>query len=119
MQIHPKDVGSEIKLTGEEFIKILEFYFERKISGFVILNPDPSPMGKIVRQAITHPLDKENFVGNIKSLRETIKSVGKYLMLSEARWAIDNWDQWLQFVDRHNRLPGVGYGSGEDKGKLR
>ena len=118
MTLHTK-TGTEVRLTGEEFIAILEKELNGKVSGFVILNPDPSPLGKIVRQAIVAPLDKENFVGNIKSLRETVKSVGKYLMLSEARWAVDHWDEWLQFVDRNNRLPGVGYGSGEDKGKLR
>jgi len=112
------DRGTEVRLSGEEFIYMLEHHLGHPVSGFVITNPDPSPTGKIMRQAIVNPIDKEHFVGNIKSLRESVKSVGRYLMLADARWALDNWEQWLDFVDRKNRLPTVGYGSGEGKGRL-
>jgi hypothetical protein len=110
--------GIEVRLTGEEFIAILEKELKGKINGFVILDPDPSPTGKIVRQAVVTPLDKTNFVGNIRSLRDTVKTIKRYLTLAEARWAIENWEQWLQFIDRYNRLPSQGYGTGEGKGRL-
>ena len=113
------DKGTEIKLTGEEFLEILKKHFNCEVSGFVILNPDPSPLGKKVRQAVVHPIDKENFVGNIRSLRSTAKENHGYLTLSKARWAVDNWDEWLRFIDTHNRWPRGEYGCGEDKGILR
>jgi GGDEF domain-containing protein len=119
MRILETSTGSEIRLTGEEFIAILKKHFGCDISGFVILNPDPSPMGKIVRQAVINPLDKKNFVGNIKSLRETVESIGKYLTLAEARWAIENWNEWLQFVDRKNQLPMICYDDGDNGAKLK
>jgi hypothetical protein len=118
METRYKRTGMEVRLTGEEFISILETMLGGKVAGFVITNPDPSPTGKIVRQAITGPLDKTNFVSNIRSLRDTVKTIGKYLTLAEARWAIENWEQWLQFIDRYNRLPAQGYGTGEGKGRL-
>lgn len=112
------DTGTEVRLSGEEFIYMLEHHLGHSVSGFVITNPDPSPTGKIMRQAIVHPLDKTNFIDNVKSLRESVKSVGRYLMLADARWALENWEQWLHFVDKYNRLPVGGYGSGDDRGKL-
>ncbi len=119
MQIVKTDIETEIRLTGEEFLEILRKHFKRNVTGFVILNPDPSPRGKIFRQAVVYPLDKENFIGNIRSLRETVKSVKGYLNLSEARWAVNNWKEWLRFVDTHNRLPKGEYGSEKERGILR
>ena len=59
------DRGTEVRLSGEEFIYMLEHHLGHPVSGFVITNPDPSPTGKIMRQAIVNPIDKEHFVGNI------------------------------------------------------
>ena len=112
------DTGTEVRLSGEEFIYMLEHHLGHPVSGFVITNPDPSPTGKLMRQAVIHPLDKTNFLVNMKSLRASVKSVDRYLMLADARWALENWDEWLQFVDRYNRLPVCGYGSGDIRGKL-
>lgn len=108
----------EVILTGEEFLKILTKHYGIKVEGFTIIDADPSPKGKILRQAVSDVLDKSKFMCNIKGLRETYKSMGKYITLSEAKWAVENWQQFIDFVDKTNRLPTSGFGSGEDKGKL-
>jgi hypothetical protein len=109
----------KVSLTGEEFKAILSAFFKHEVTGFTIIDPDPSPLGKLIREAVVNPLDKLNFVGNIKSLRRTLLCKGETINLLEARWAIDNWPDFLRFVDQYNRLPISGYGSGDEKGKLR
>ncbi len=89
-----------------------------EVTDFLIVDPDPSPTGNLFRKSVVNPLDKTNFVGNIKSVRNTAEGIGKHLTLSEARWAVGNWEVWIRFVDEYNRLPISGYGSGEDRDKL-
>lgn len=108
----------EVKLTGEEFCKILTKHYGIEVDGFVILNADPSPKGKIIRQSIDSPLDKSRLVSNIKRLKRVYEGFGKYLTLAEAKWAIENWERFIDFIDRTNRLPQPGFGSGENKGVL-
>ncbi len=108
----------EAKLTGEEFLKILTKHYGVEVTGFVITDADPSPKGKIIRQAVTEPLDKSRYMFNIKRVREMYESLGKYITLAEAKWAVENWQQYLDFVDKTNRWPKPGFGSGDDKGVL-
>lgn len=89
-----------------------------EVTDFEIVPPDPSPLGKYLRQAVREPLDKIYFVGNIKSLRVMVNELGKGISLCDARWAIEHWPQWIQFIDQFNRLPENGYGTKEGNGKL-
>ena len=108
----------EVKLSGEQFCKILTQHYRCEVTGFIIADADPSPKGKILRQAVTDPLDKFKSIGNIKGLRETYESLNHHLTLAEARWAVANWNTFIDFIDRTNRLPKPGFGSGESKGIL-
>lgn len=109
----------KVSLTGEEFKAILSTHFRCEVTGFTIVDPDPSPLGKLIREAVINPLDKFFFVSNIKLLRKALTMRGETINLLEARWAIENWQEFLRFVDEYNRLPVSGYGSGESKGKLK
>jgi hypothetical protein len=109
----------KVKLTSEELKAILSLHFNHEVTGFALIDPDPSPLGKLLRHSVINPLDKLYFIDNIKSLRKVLICEGKTITLMEGRWAIDNWTEFLQFVDQYNRLPISGYASGEDKGKLR
>lgn len=109
----------KVKLTGEELKAILSTHFRCEVTDFTLIDPDPSPLGNLIRSAVVNPLDKSNFVGNIKSLRRSLLVKGETITLLEGRWAIENWPDFLRFVDQYNRLPISGYGSGDSKGKLR
>ena len=109
----------KVKLTGEELKAILSIHFRCEVTDFTLIDPDPSPLGKYLRQSVLDPLDKAFFVGNIKSLRRHTAIKGLTMTLMEGRWAIENWDTFIRFVDQYNRLPAMGYGSGDNKGKLR
>ena len=107
-----------VTLTGEQFLKILTKHYGTEVNGFSITDADPSPKGKILRQGVDDPLDKSKFMCNIKGLRKIYEGMGKYITLAEAKWAVENWFQFIDFVDRTNRLPQMGFCSGKDKGKL-
>ena len=59
----------EVKLTGEEILKILSKHYGVVVEGFTITDADPSPKGKLIRQGVDDPLDKSKLVDNIKGLR--------------------------------------------------
>jgi hypothetical protein len=109
----------KVRLTSEELLAILSRHLRCEVTGFTIIDPDPSPLGKLLREAVVNPLDKTWFVSNIKLLRKALVIKGEMINLLEARWAIENWPDFLRFVDQYNRLPMSGYGSGESKGKLK
>ena len=109
----------KVKLTSEELKGILSRHFSCEVTEFEVVAPDISPLGKKFRESITYPLlDKNNFVGNIKAIRRCVRDIGGIMTLVEAKWVIENWMKFLQFVDEYNRLPAFGYGSGERKGIL-
>lgn len=109
----------KVKLTGEELKAILSTFFRCEVTDFTLIDPDPSPFGKRIRQMVVYPLDKSFFIDNIKSLRKGLVVNGETITLLEGKWAIENWPDFLRFVDQYNRLPISGYGSGDSKGKLR
>jgi hypothetical protein len=109
----------KVSLTGEEFKAILSCHMRCEVTGFTIVDPDPSPLGNLIRGAVVNPLDKSFFVSNLKLLRRALIMRGDMINLLEARWAIENWLDFLRFVDQYNRLPISGYGSGDEKGKLK
>jgi hypothetical protein len=108
----------EVRLSGEQFCKILTQHYKTEVTGFVILDADPSPKGKIIRQAVEEPLDKSRLIVNIKGLRDIYESLKKHITLAEAKWAVENWNTFIDFIDRTNRLPKPGFGSGKNKGIL-
>lgn len=115
---HRSNLSMKIRLTSEEFKAILSKHFNHEVSEFEIVQPDPSPLGKYIRQAVVDPFDKNKFVSNIKSLRAAVMELDKYITLIEGRWAVDNWTTFIRFVDEHNRLPESGYGTGKNLGVL-
>lgn len=108
----------KVKLTGEELKAILSSFFKCEVTDFTLIDPDPSPLGKFLRERITRPLDKTWFVTNIKVLRKIMEVRGDTMNLTDARWAIENWPEFLRFIDQYNRVPFSGYGSSNSKGKL-
>lgn len=114
-------IAESVKLvvTREEIRTALEKLYRRPIEDFTIIPSSPSSLGRRVRSVVCRPELKETKVQNIKALRDLSSRLQKPTSLMEGKWALENWIQFLAFVDEFNRFPVAGYGSGDDKGILK
>ncbi len=109
----------KLTVTREQIRAALEKMFKTEIEDFTIIPSKPSAIGMRCRNVVWRPGDGDTKVGNIKSIRDLSKDLNKTMTLMEGKWALENWDKFLSFVDEYNRLPLGGYGSGDDKGVLK
>lgn len=112
---------NEMKLTvtREQIRAALEKLYKTDVEDFTIIPAAPSAVGLRCRSVVTRPGLKETSVPNIKRLRSLSEVLHQEMTLMEGKWAVDNWDTFIAFVDEYNRLPLSGYGSGEDRGILK
>lgn len=101
----------KIALTKPELLKILSKHFGEDITDLTITKGSNFHMilmeklSKIicipVAPAMVFPPDKK--IPAIKALREVVPGTG----LAEAKWAIENWNEWIAFVAKHGRAPEI------------
>jgi hypothetical protein len=109
----------KINIKREEIRQILCDYFRCEVEDFVINLSVPSTLGRQLRNTVPEPESKNLYVANIKAIRSLGVSLGVYLTLSESKWAVENWNTFLRFVDENNRFPVAGYGTVTERGILR
>lgn len=115
----------KITVTKAELLEILSKHFGVEIMECTIAKP--STLAKDITDFLkdtvmksvgtlrmaTLPVNAQTWTGEnkipaIKALREWYH--GKYkdnLGLAEAKWAIENWDQWIGFVIKRGRAPKI------------
>ena len=78
--------------------------------------PDTDLVGSIINKiGLVIAMDRK--IWAIKTLREIYQDTYKESMgLADAKWAVEHWDIFLQFVREHSRFPSGGYSS---NGQLR
>jgi len=109
----------KLVVTREEIRTALEKLYRKPIEDFTIIPSTPSTVGRRCRSVVCRPELREMKVSNIKSLRDLSGRLQKPITIQEGKWAIENWTQFIAFVDEFNRFPVGGYGSGEGKGILK
>lgn len=58
-----------------------------------------------IRNEIGLFVSVQNKISAIKGLREIARSFGLKIGLAEAKWSVENWTDFLTFVQRENRFP--------------
>lgn len=106
-------------VNREELRAILSKHFNMEVEDFVIVPAKPSPMGQCIRGVLTNPVKGGAMVPNIRALRSMCAELKHPINIPDARWAIENFDRYIEFVDVYNRLPESGFGFGDAKGLLK
>lgn len=106
-------------VTREEIRVILEKHLRMPVGDFVIVPSKPSAMGNCLRAAMITPAAKEGKYGKVKELRKFFESFKKPINLPDGRWATENWERFIEFVDSYNRLPERGWAQSDPPGYLR
>lgn len=106
-------------LRREEILQILSAHFRSEVEDFIIVPSTPSSLGLRLRNKVNNAAQKSYLVSNVRLLREVATDIGKHITVMEGKWAIENWDRFLEFIDEYNRLPLSGFASGDQKGILK
>lgn len=106
-------------VTREEIRVILEQHLRMPVGDFVIVPSKPSAMGNCVRLAINHPDAAMGKYGKVRALRQICAELKKPLTLPDSRWALENWERFIEFIDTYNRLPERGWSQSDPPGYLR
>ena len=109
----------KIRITREEIRQVLGGYFHTEVEDFIIDATKPSELGTLLRNRLNQTESQSFQISNYKTLRNIAESIGTPINLSDVKWALENWNKWIEFVDVYNRLPISGYGSNQLKGILR
>ena len=106
----------KVYLTKLELLEVLSSHFNQTVVD-VEMTTEPT-VAQIVRNAVT-ALDYKGSqkILAIKALRQVASEnrlVEDVLGLGDAKWAIENFDTFIAFVEKNNRLPkdkdGYSYG---------
>lgn len=88
---------------------MLSTWLKTDVDRVIILSSPPSALGTTLRNLIAGPLDKTRLIVNIKTLRNWAADNKARLTLQDGKWALENWHEFLEFVDEFNRLPIAGF----------
>jgi hypothetical protein len=109
-----------ITLTNAEALKILTNYWQNQ------LKLDIPPVVNIgaTRDDLAQQLSRavglirtDNKIQCIRNLRTAVQNIPELnypgsLGLSDSKWAVENWSQFVSFVASQGRLPKDGYNNG-------
>ena len=75
----------------------------------VIIEDAEKPTKNLV-EILTNAVEKFRFTSDqkilaIKSLREAAQSTGRFLGLADAKYAVDNWGEFIAFVRKYETIP--------------
>jgi predicted RecB family endonuclease len=103
-----------VTLTKQELLEILTAHFGHTVEdATVIVEPT---IAQIIRNAVTQ-LDYKisQKIAAIKALRQLAvdnKWTENVIGLGDAKWAIENFTAFIDFVEKNHRLPKPGYSEG-------
>ena len=107
----------KISVTKRELQSILSGYFKTNVTEVEVYEPS-SELLNLLKAKIGVSISLAQKIPSIKSLRELCSNpqvvgvVGYSLGLAEAKWAVENWSQFLGFVESTGRIPTIGYNTG-------
>lgn len=106
----------KITLTKRELLDMLYDKFGFKFSEVdIVPDTDNDISAAKCQQAVEIPLSKGKKIDAIKALREVAGNTNVTglsecrLGLADAKWAVENWPKWIEFVRNFGRLPQAGY----------
>jgi len=100
----------KLSLTKKELLDVLTKHFEHLVTECVIVK-GPTTISNYLESRMTEKFGKVRFPGErkieaIKYLREILYDRLKDTHgLADSKWAIENWDRWIEFVKIHGRMP--------------
>ena len=100
----------KISLTKKELLSILTQHFGQDVSECVIVK-GPSALSSYLERRMTEKFGKPRFepgrkIEAIKYLREIIHDQSKETLgLADAKWACENWNRWIVFIQTFKRMP--------------
>ena len=109
----------KVSITRDEIKQVLSGYFHTEVEDFTITATEPSTLGARLRKEIVRPEISQMRMVNCKALRKIAEELGTHMGLTDVKWALENWEKWIEFIDVYNRLPVSGYGLEQPKGVLR
>jgi len=108
-----------LTVTREQIRAALGKLYKVDVEDFTIIPAAPSAIGIRCRSVVCRPEIADTKISNIKAMRRLATNLRQPMTLMEGKWAVENWDRFIAFVDEYNRLPLGGYGSGDGKGILK
>ena len=100
--------------TKAELLEVLSSHFGHTVID-VEIETKPT-MAKIIRDAVTKfAYQAGEKIAAIKALRQLVSEnnwVSDVLGLGDAKWAIENFNEFITFVEKNERLPEPGYSEG-------
>lgn len=104
-----------ISVTKRELQSILSSHFKTNVTEVEIDGGNPDIVS-MLKQKIGLVIDPVNKIQSIKELR-TITAIDpkifNYVLgLAEAKWAVENWARFLNFVEKNGRIPHSGFSNG-------
>jgi hypothetical protein len=104
----------KVSLTKTELLDILSSHFGHTVEDAEIENV-PS-IAKIIRDAVTQlAYQTTQKITAIKALRQLAvdnKWTENVIGLADAKWAVENFNEFITFVEKNHRLPKPGYSEG-------
>jgi hypothetical protein len=109
-----------ITLTNAEALEILTAYWQDRmkldIPPVVTIGATRNDLAQQLNQFVG-VIRADNKIQSIKNLRTAVQSIPELacpviLGLADSKWAVENWDRFVNFVASQGRLPKDGYSSG-------
>jgi len=112
-----------ITLTNAEALEILTTYWQNQlkldIPPVIVIAANRDDLARQLTQAVAAVGDirADNKIQCIKNLRTAVQQIPELacpviLAVGDARWAVENWPQFVSFVSSQGRLPREGYSNG-------
>lgn len=103
----------KIEITKTELLPILSHFFNLNITDVSLIEVN---MVAIIRKTIEQfRYDAHEKIAAIKALRQLVednKWHNSRMSLSDAKWTVEHFDAFINFVKTHGRLPIDGYNCG-------
>lgn len=100
----------KISISKTELLKLLTEHFNFSVTD-VSINKEPSTLAQNILREMEKELGDSNVtkpdrkILAIKAIRTILSNRGTFMRLAEAKWVIENWHQWIEFVKKYNRIP--------------
>lgn len=106
----------KIAVTKPELLQILSAHFNQDVTECTITKPiailakriEAALCTKLGLKRVTQTaLSGSSKIPAIKIIREVIanNNNNNYPGLAETKWAVENWERWIEFVRQNDRLP--------------
>jgi len=104
-----------IILTKTEAITALKIYYHANYGAEaeILIEEEVYSIGRIISAVEALRYEKDQKIAAIKAMRQVIYDLNMpHMGLSDAKWAVEHWEEFKRFLLSQSKLPQEGYYNG-------